>query len=101
MRSKILDRLHLVYLPEAETCSPLPSSGLDAGTVEEIRRKYVSRLSNWSSSWPSGSLNSSCPHPVMITQRHHEELSNLHFALNLALEDIIERWWTDEEARFP
>ncbi|KAJ5644203.1 uncharacterized protein N7484_006710 [Penicillium longicatenatum] len=60
-----------------------------------------SPLSNWSSSWPAGSLNASCPHPVLITQRHHDELSNLHFALNLALEDIIQRWWTDEEAQFP
>ncbi|KAJ5737500.1 uncharacterized protein N7483_002625, partial [Penicillium malachiteum] len=76
-------------------------SGLEASGEEEIRQRYVSRLNNLSSSWPAGSVNASCPHPVMTTQRHHDELSNLHVALKLALESIIERWWTDEEAQFP
>lgn len=32
---------------------------------------------------------------------HQEQGRKLHEALGLAIEDIIERWWTDEEARFP
>jgi hypothetical protein len=38
---------------------------------------------------------------VLTTQRHDDDMRNLHLALKLAIEDIIERWWTDEEARFP
>ncbi|KAJ5503924.1 hypothetical protein N7463_006798 [Penicillium fimorum] len=49
----------------------------------------------------TGSVDASCPCPVLTTQRHDDLLRNLHLALKLAIEDIIERWWTDEEAQFP
>ncbi|OQD88118.1 hypothetical protein PENANT_c004G03270 [Penicillium antarcticum] len=40
------------------------------------------------------------PHPVLVTKQHQEQVKNLHVALNLAVEDIIERWIKDEDAQF-
>lgn len=101
MRNKQLDKLHLVHLTETGGYVPLPSGGLDSALVEKTRQNYISKLHECSSSWPTGSAEASCPYPVIITQRHQDDVKNLHSALNLAITDIIERWWTDEEAQFP
>ncbi|CAI7633937.1 unnamed protein product [Penicillium glandicola] len=100
MRNKLLDRLQQVCLPNSVDFKSV-SEGPDADLLVKARGTYISRLKTCSSSWPAGSLNATSPHPVLITQRHHEELYELHRALNLAIEDIIERWWTDEQAQFP
>ncbi|OJJ88497.1 uncharacterized protein ASPGLDRAFT_63369 [Aspergillus glaucus CBS 516.65] len=63
---------------------------VDANIHKENRDRYASKLKIWPSSWPNGSFDSTCPHPVQ-----------LHEALYLAIEDIIGRWWTDDGARFP
>ncbi|KAJ5206332.1 hypothetical protein N7491_003049 [Penicillium cf. griseofulvum] len=101
MRNKSLDPLHLISFPDGVDYSPVSPEGLDVNLLSRNRQRYISRLSNCVSSWPVGSLDASCPCPVLTTQRHDDELRNLHLALKLAIEDIIERWWTDEEARFP
>ncbi|OQD98949.1 hypothetical protein PENVUL_c068G05048 [Penicillium vulpinum] len=101
MRNPLLDPLHLISFPDDVDYSPVLPEGLDVNLLDQNRRSYISRLSNCSSSWPGGSLDASCPCPVLTTQRHDDELRNLHLALKLVLEDIIQRWWTDEEARFP
>ncbi|KAJ5570103.1 uncharacterized protein N7459_009533 [Penicillium hispanicum] len=67
---------------------------------DENRHAYLQELENYSSSWPAGCMKASCPHPVLITQQHQDQVRNLHEALNLAIEDIIERWWTDKDAQF-
>ncbi|KAJ5608759.1 hypothetical protein N7528_009326 [Penicillium herquei] len=90
-----------VYFPDGVDFSFVSSEEPDADTVTKVRATYIARLKACSSSWPAGSLDASCPHPVLITERHHEELSELHCALNLAIENIIERWWSDEKAQFP
>ncbi|KGO76100.1 hypothetical protein PITC_006430 [Penicillium italicum] len=77
MRNIFSERLQQVCLPDAADFSSMPSEGPDADISEKARNVYVSRLKEWSSSWPAGS------------------------ALRLAIEDIIQRWWTDEEAQFP
>lgn len=100
MRNKLFERLQQVCLPDAvgfESVSERPDTDL----LDKARDTYISRLKRCSSSWPVGSLDASSPHPVLITQRHHEELHELHLALSLAIKDIIERWWTDEQAQFP
>ena len=101
MRNKSFDRLQQVYFPDGGGFSFVSSEEPDADIVAKVRGTYISRLKGCSSSWPAGSLGASCPHPVLITARHHEELSELHRALNSAIEDIIERWWSDEQAQFP
>lgn len=101
MKNQFFDHLQQVYFSDGVDFSFVSSGDPDADTVTKVRGTYLSRLKGCSSSWPAGSLGASCPHPVLITERHHEELSELHRALNLAIEDIIERWWSDEQAQFP
>ncbi|KAJ5771926.1 Zn-dependent exopeptidase [Penicillium odoratum] len=90
-----------VVLPKNDDYSPISSNGLQSDLHDENYLVYLSRLNNWSSSWPAGSLDASSPHPVLISRMHQEQAKNLHVALNLAIQDIIGRWWTDEDAKFP
>lgn len=101
MRAPLVDRLHLVSLPDDGNYSRVSTAPLDADIRNQHRDRYRSKLTGWSSSWPAGSVNAACPHPVLVTKRHQEQLKDLHLALDLAIEDIIERWWADEEAQFP
>ena len=51
--------------------------------------------------WFKGSHDKSCPRPVLVTKQHQEQLVQLQDALAAAIVDIVDRWWTDGEARFP
>ncbi|KAI1391875.1 uncharacterized protein F4822DRAFT_441117 [Hypoxylon trugodes] len=51
--------------------------------------------------WPRGSYRAACPRPILIHARHQQQLEELHEAFNTAITDIIDRWWSDPEARFP
>ncbi|PGH15470.1 hypothetical protein AJ79_02447 [Helicocarpus griseus UAMH5409] len=51
--------------------------------------------------WYHGSNNASCPRPILITNKHQDQLLQLHTALIAAIVDIVERWWTDTDAGFP
>ncbi|KAF3403590.1 hypothetical protein F1880_009530 [Penicillium rolfsii] len=101
MRAPDLDCLHQISLLGTEDYSHIPSEEFDADLIKGARERYISSLGKWNSSWPAGSLDSSSPHPVLVTERHLQQLSELSQALDLALQDIIERWWTDEDAKFP
>lgn len=100
MREKLSERLQQICFSDARGFEPV-SKEQDNDPLIRSRSLYKSRLKRCSSAWPSGSIDAGSPHPVLISQRHHEELQELHRSLNLAIEDIIERWWTDEEAQFP
>ncbi|KAE8154620.1 Clavaminate synthase-like protein [Aspergillus avenaceus] len=49
--------------------------------------------------WYRGSNEASCPRPILVTSQHQNQLELLHRALTLAITDIVDRWWTDKEAR--
>ncbi|PYI04462.1 Clavaminate synthase-like protein [Aspergillus sclerotiicarbonarius CBS 121057] len=51
--------------------------------------------------WFRGSHEASCPRPILITKQHQKQLQQLHQALTAAIVDIVTRWWTDTDARFP
>lgn len=51
--------------------------------------------------WYHGSHATSCPRPILVTPEHQDQLLALHTALAAAITDIVQRWWTDSEARFP
>lgn len=101
MRNKSLDNLQQVCLTDTVDFTFASPEEPCAELLAKARGAYVSRLKRCSSSWPTGSLDTACAYPVLITQSHHEELYELHQALNLAIEDIIARWWKDEQAQFP
>lgn len=100
-KPEISRHLQQICLPQQTKEYLLLSADTDTSTHEENRQRYVSTLKSWSSSWPNGSLDSASPHPVLVMKQHLDQLSQLHEALSLAIEDIIERWWTDDGARFP
>ncbi|TGO14979.1 hypothetical protein BTUL_0046g00710 [Botrytis tulipae] len=50
--------------------------------------------------WPGNSYQKACPRPILIQKKHQKQLQNLHEALTIAITDIVERWWTDQDAQF-
>lgn len=52
-------------------------------------------------SWPKASHLAFSPHPMVITERHNASVQAVHEALVLAITNIVERWWTDGDAKFP
>jgi hypothetical protein len=51
--------------------------------------------------WHNGSYASGCPRPVLVGEHHQQQMQDLHEALTAAITDIVQRWWSDTEARFP
>ena len=51
--------------------------------------------------WHHGSYASGCPRPVLVERHHQVQMRTLHEALTAAITDIVQRWWSDTEARFP
>lgn len=51
--------------------------------------------------WHNGSNNAGCPRPILIGKHHQQQLTDLHEALTTAITDIVRRWHTDSDARFP
>ncbi|KAI0538237.1 hypothetical protein GGR58DRAFT_513208 [Xylaria digitata] len=50
--------------------------------------------------WPKGSYRAVCPHPILITEDHWRQAMELSEALTTAITDIVDRWWSDPQARF-
>jgi len=51
--------------------------------------------------WPKDSYKAACPMPILISKNHQQQLKTLQEALTIAIVDIVDRWWTDRDARFP
>ncbi|KAJ5598164.1 hypothetical protein N7537_008248 [Penicillium hordei] len=51
--------------------------------------------------WPGAAHETACPRPILIHEMHQQQLAELHEALTAGITDIVERWWTDRDARFP
>ncbi|QMW39216.1 hypothetical protein G4B11_002496 [Aspergillus flavus] len=51
--------------------------------------------------WHKSSRAACSPRPVLVSSEHQRRWRELHEALVLAITDIVERWLTDPEARFP
>jgi hypothetical protein len=51
--------------------------------------------------WHNGSYSAGCPRPILINKHHQQRLERLHEALVISITDIVQRWWSDGDARFP
>ena len=51
--------------------------------------------------WPHGFDVKACPHPFVVPPAQLWRLEKVHGLLSSAITNIVERWWTDVEARFP
>ncbi|KAF4434839.1 multidrug transporter [Fusarium acutatum] len=51
--------------------------------------------------WHKASYTAGCPRPVLVGEHHQQQLKDLHEALTAAITDVVQRWWSDRDARFP
>ena len=49
--------------------------------------------------WHKGSYGTACPRPILVSSHHQRQFEELHEALTTAIVDIVQRWWTDSDAR--
>lgn len=50
--------------------------------------------------WPHDSHLLGCPRPILVSERHRQQLIYLNTALVAAMNDIVPRWWKDKDAKF-
>ncbi|KAI0431940.1 hypothetical protein F5Y09DRAFT_330015 [Xylaria sp. FL1042] len=50
--------------------------------------------------WPKGSYRATSPRPMLVTKSHQQQIVELSKALTTAIISIVERWWSDQDARF-
>jgi hypothetical protein len=89
----------------------VPSSGdyfchpaeIDSEARSVLLNRYHQELEKYSprETWVGDAHRKSAPYPVLGSKAHQRQLSELSEALVLAITDIVERWWSDAEARFP
>lgn len=70
-----------------------------AQELEEIRRKWAPDLVTMDG--VSQTMGRLSPHAVAVTEAKLEQLETLHLLLSRALVDVVERWFSDEDARLP
>lgn len=72
---------------------------------EEVRRAdynaMQASLHSLSPVWPHAFAVKVCPHPLIIPQSHLTRVENVHQLLCSVVTYIIERWWSDDQPRFP
>ena len=80
---------------------PVPPT--KTNSIIRIREKRLLESSLLTScprdTWPHNSYLAGCPHPILMTDQHDRNLQELHEALVLAITNIVERWWTDIDAK--
>ncbi len=67
---------------------------------EESKAMQTSLLSS-SPTWIQDTHCQFSPFPIVVTKQKLQILDDLHDLLTTAIVNIVERWWTDKEARFP
>jgi len=94
---------HIFVGPGADDVAPVPSHNMDVAAFarEEAQlQESVLKLCP-ANLWHNGSYASGCPRPVLVGEHHQQQMQDLHAALTAAITDIVQRWWSDTEARFP
>ena len=72
----------------------------EATRMADFHTMQASLLSSCSE-WLYNTHLQGCPYPMVVPQPQLDSLEKLHALLCSAITNIVERWWTDEEARFP
>ncbi|CAJ0546685.1 Ff.00g013120.m01.CDS01 [Fusarium sp. VM40] len=49
--------------------------------------------------WYNETYTTGCPRPILVGSHHERQMRDLHEALTIAISDIIDRWWSDGDAR--
>ncbi|KAI0204305.1 hypothetical protein F4808DRAFT_457407 [Astrocystis sublimbata] len=97
-------RLHQIQVSYGPLASEMTTSGglkQDENHTEEHERFQAALVSKCPSHlWPKGSYRSACPRPILVSPSHRRQIAELSDALTAAVNNIVERWWTDQGARF-
>lgn len=72
-----------------------PFSSEEARFQEKLLRLCPANL------WHKASYTAGCPRPILVGRHHQQQLKDLHEALTAAITDVVQRWWSDRDARFP
>ncbi|KAH7245245.1 hypothetical protein BKA59DRAFT_492843 [Fusarium tricinctum] len=49
--------------------------------------------------WYNETYTAGCPRPILVSSPHERQTLDLHEALTIAISDIVDRWWSDKDAR--
>jgi hypothetical protein len=78
----------------------LDSNGYDY--VQELEKSEAALLGMCPANlWYNDSYTAVCPRPILIGEHHQKQMEVLHESLTTALVDIVQRWFSDEEAQLP
>lgn len=98
------NQLTQIQLRGAHDFEPVTRHSIDATTYarDEARQQdAVLGLCTTANIWPKGSNATGCPRPILVAEHHQQKMQDIHEALTIAIVDIVQRWWTDTDARFP
>ena len=103
MKYPILSQLQQVHVGTPNGHTPVSSYQGDANIYSQEHETLQNSLLRMCPAdvWPKDSHNASCPRPILITNQHQQRLVQFHTSLNAAIVDILGRWWTDADAKFP
>ncbi|KAK6224466.1 hypothetical protein QIS74_02793 [Colletotrichum tabaci] len=82
------------YAPAGQRFNPGDYHQQEADLREALLRLCPENL------WHDGSYSAGCPRPILVGEYHQRQMEDLHEALTTAIIDIVQRWWTDDDARF-
>ncbi|KAM0081490.1 hypothetical protein ACKRZS_006343 [Fusarium odoratissimum] len=101
MQTEQLTQVHLGD-DHGET-RPISQQNFDVASFSSEEARFQEKLLNLcpANLWPKASYTTGCPRPVLVGQYHQQQLKDLHEALTAAITDVVQRWCSDKDARFP
>jgi hypothetical protein len=80
--------------------SAADASREDRAHANEVYRSVIFQYTGGTDTLPYP-WRSMCPHPILVSDQFIMDLQQFHDALASALNNIVQRWFTDKEAAFP
>ncbi|KAI1733856.1 hypothetical protein F4680DRAFT_440313 [Xylaria scruposa] len=85
------------YANDISTISSVTSNNDNAQEHARFQANLLSKCP--AQVWPEDFYRAACPRPILVTDYHKQRISKLSQALTSAMNNIVERWWSDQEAR--
>lgn len=101
---QLLHQIHVgIQQRVADGDSPPVKSATATVDPSRVKDLYVSSLLRQCppEAWPKNNYDVASARPILVSHHHQTQLAQLSDALVLAITDIVERWWSDPESRFP
>ncbi|KIL93861.1 hypothetical protein FAVG1_02423 [Fusarium avenaceum] len=87
--------------PSSNNYELVPESKIDTEVYAREEQVYQEALLQDCPSqlWYKETYTTGCPRPILVGSHHERQMRDLHEALTIAISDIVDRWWSDEDAR--